>query len=116
MSQEPSQKLSGGITPEPPVEMPPAHIAVTRNNVDQLSELVASGEILVDPANQETVLHAAVRAGSGDAVKYILREKLVSPTALSVAGHTAAHYAALYNQLDLLKVSGNSCMQRFIFI
>ncbi|XP_064397697.1 uncharacterized protein LOC135344431 isoform X2 [Halichondria panicea] len=104
MSQEPSQKLSGGITPEPPVEMPPAHIAVTRNNVDQLSELVASGEILVDPGNQETVLHAAVRAGSGDAVKYILREKLVSPTALSVAGHTAAHYAALYNQLDLLKV------------
>ena len=60
---------------------------------------------MIDPNSQETVLHAAIRAGSKDAVQYILREKLVSPTALSATGHTAAHYAALYNKLELLMVT-----------
>lgn len=109
MSQEPtSPKLVGGVPPEAPIEMPPAHVAATKNDVDKIAELVAQGESVIDPSNQETVLHAAVRAGSKDAVQYILREKLVSPTALSVTGHTAAHYAALYDKLDLLKVGSSN--------
>ena len=103
MSQEHHQ-LAGGITPEPPVDMLPAHIAVTKNDVDTLAELVDKGSSLVDPTSKETVLHAAVRAGAKDAVQYILREKLVSPTAMSASGHTATHYAALYHQLGILKV------------
>ncbi len=99
-----SQKLVGGVTPEAPVEMLPAHVAVTKNDVDKLTELVGKGEPMVDPNSKETVLHAAVRAGSMDAVQYVLREKLVSPTALAASGHTAPHYAALYNKLELLKV------------
>lgn len=105
MSLSPEPHLvSGGITPEPPTDMLQSHIAAASNNVEKLSDLVEKGEQLVDPTTKETPLHAAARAGANDTLEYALNTKLVSPTAMSANGYTAAHFTALYGQLGTLKV------------
>lgn len=105
MSLSPEPHLvSGGITPEPPADMLPSHVAAANNEVDKLTDLVEKGDQLVDPTTKETPLHAAARAGAKDTLEYMLSKKMVSPTAMSANGYTAAHFAALYRQLDSLKV------------
>ena len=91
---------------EPPIDLPAPHIAAGKNQVDKLSRLIQEGkETATDPKTQETVLHAAARNGAMKSAKWIVDSKAVDCLAYASNGYTAAHYAALYGHLGVLKVS-----------
>ena len=80
-----------------------AHVAAARNNVQELGELVAKDEPLVNESG-ETPLHAAARTGSNDTLRWLLDNGTVPPRAKAKDDNTAAHYAAVYGHLGALKV------------
>ena len=92
-------------TPEPPVDLLPTHIAAVKNDIEKLSELIEEGAQVEDPKTRETPLHAAAKAGSLKALKWLLENKQVRLTdKSSIGGYTAAHAAAVYGHFDCLKV------------
>ena len=96
---------SGALPLEPPIDLPAAHIAAGKNQTDKLSRLLHEGkEAAVDLNTKETVLHAAARNGAIKTAKWIVDSKSVDATAYANNGYTAAHYAALYGHLGVLKV------------
>ena len=96
---------TSGLAPEAPIDLPPAHIAAGKNQVDKLTRLIQEGkEVAVDPKTQETILHAAARNGAQKSAKWIIDSKAVDCSAYANNGYTAAHYAAYYGHLGVLKV------------
>ena len=90
---------------EAPIDLPPAHIAAGKNQVDKLTRLIQEGkEPTVDPNTKETILHAAARNGAIKSAKWIIDSKAVDCSAYASNGYTAAHYAAYYGHLGVLKV------------
>ena len=90
---------------EAPIDLPPAHIAAGKNQVEKLTRLVQEGkEAIVDPNTKETILHAAARNGAIKSAKWIIDSKAVDCSAYANNGYTAAHYAAYYGHLGVLKV------------
>lgn len=79
------------------------HVAAARNNVQELEELMAKGESLVNDSG-ETPLHAAARTGSNDTLRWLQDNGTVPPLAKAKNDNTAAHYAAVYGHLGALKV------------
>ena len=102
--------------PEPPPDSPidqlATHQAAAGNDVVQLSELVQQGAQLVGEGSKETPLHAAAKKGALDAVRWLLDNKTASPLDKAGNGNTAAHYAAVYGHLEVLKVHNyfETCM------
>lgn len=96
---------TSGLALEAPIDLPPAHIAAGKNQVEKLTRLVQEGkEATVDPNTKETILHAAARNGALKSAKWIVDSKAVDCSAYANNGYTAAHYAAYYGHLGVLKV------------
>ena len=90
---------------EAPIDLPPAHIAAGKNQVEKLTHLIQEGkEVVIDPNTRETVLHAAARNGAIKSAKWIVDSQTVDCSAYASNGYTAAHYAAYYGHLEVLKV------------
>ena len=90
---------------EAPVDLPPAHIAAGKNQVDKLARLIQEDkQSVVDPNTQETILHAAARNGAMKSARWIVNSQAVDCSAYANNGYTAAHYAAYYGHLGVLKV------------
>ena len=98
-----------GLALESPIDLPPAHIAAGKNQVEKLTRLVQEEkEATVDPNTKETILHAAARNGAIKSAKWIIDSKAVDCSAYAKNGYTAAHYAAYYGHLGVLKVLKSS--------
>ena len=96
---------TSGLDIEAPIDLPPAHIAAGKNQVEKLTRLVQERkEAIVDPNTKETILHAAARNGAIKCAKWIIDSKVVDCSAYANNGYTAAHYAAYYGHLGVLKV------------
>ena len=106
------ENLAGTTSPESFRESIPSHVAAANNDISELSRLVEEGAELVDPATKETPLHAAAKAGSLDALKWILENKVVTQEARSNTGNTAAHLAAVWGHLPCIKVR---CKSKFLY-
>ncbi len=91
-------------SPEPPVELLPSHKAAAKNDIETLSKLILEKAPLVDPSTKETPLHAAAKTGSTEALKWLVKNRVVDLDSRSTTGYTPAHLAAVYGHLDSLKV------------
>ena len=99
-------KMANGTLPlEPPIDLPAAHIAAGKNQIEKLSRLIYEDkQASTDPRTLETVLHAAARTGAIKSAKWIVDSREIDCTAYAKNGYTATHYAAFYGHLGVLKV------------
>ena len=98
---------SGTLPLEAPIDLPAAHIAAAKNQIEKLSRYIHEDkEAATDPRTYETVLHAAARSGAIKSTKWIVDSREIDCTAYAKNGYTAAHYAAFYGHLGVLKVPG----------
>ena len=96
---------SDALPIEAPIDLPSPHIAAGKNQTERLSRLIQDNkEPTVDPHTQETILHAAARNGAIKSAKWIVDSKAVDCSAYANNGYTAAHYAAFFGHLGVLKV------------
>ena len=96
---------SGALPLEAPIDLPAAHIAAGKNQTEKLARLIEEEKkAAVDPNTKETILHAAARNGAIKTTKWMVDSKVVDCLAYAKNGYTAAHYAALYGHLGVLKV------------
>ena len=103
------------LVPEVPIDLPPAHIAAGKDQIEKLSHLIQEGkEATTDPRTHETILHAAARNGARKCVKWIVNSKAVDFSAYANNGYTASHYAALYGHLGVLKVQRERERERLL--
>lgn len=101
---EPEVREGQQQPPDSPVDRLPTHEAAANNDIARLSDLVQEGSPLFGPNTRETPLHAAVKSGAMDTLRWLLDNKTVSPLGKAGNGNTAAHYAAVYGHLEALKV------------
>ena len=88
----------------PDAPSPPVHVAVANKDLKRLQELIQSGAPQLHPKTHETALHVAARTGSMECLRWLLSNNINSPFDKDRNGSTPCHYAAVYGQIEALKV------------
>lgn len=85
--------------------MLPLHGAIVKDDLEAMIDLVQKGAAQVHPETRETPLHTAARVGSLKCLQWLLDNHIKSPFDKASNGSSPVHYAAVYGQLEAMKVS-----------
>ena len=101
------------VTHEGP--MLPIHGAIVNDDLETMIDLVQKGAAQVHPETRETPLHTAARVGSLKCLQWLLENHIKSPFDKTKNGSSPVHYAAVYGQLEAMKVSSTRLIGMLYF-
>lgn len=105
------RKLAGDESTTNEGPMLPLHAAITKDDLEAMIELVQRGAAQVHPETRETPLHTAARVGALKCLRWLLDNHIKSPFDKARNGSSPVHYAAVYGQLEAMKVSSTPSHQ-----
>ena len=101
------------VTHEGP--MLPLHGAIAKDDLETVIDLVQKGAAQVHPETRETPLHTAARVGSLKCLQWLLENHINSPFNKASNGSSPVHYAAVYGQLEAMKVTNTHLASMLTF-
>ena len=103
------RKISRDETAQLAKEGPPSHLAILNNDVATLQKLIQDGSSHYNEKTKQTALHVAARSGSMQCLQWLIDNRIGSPMDKDSNGSTCSHFAAVYGNLEILKVYCRAC-------